>query len=104
MAKKSSSRKSRVTAARRETDASREMGLHEVVRLMKVIAEHGWSEKFARAAKKNMAFVTADGDTADFVSNFLVKNNLHKHPGEAGGVTARAATARPARGDRFKCF
>jgi hypothetical protein len=60
------------------------MGLHDVVKVLKVIEESGHLDKFVKAAKrnakKNKAFVTVDHRTVNFVKDFIVKHEMHAHP------------------------
>jgi aspartate carbamoyltransferase regulatory subunit len=94
---------------------SLKMGLHDVMRALQVIEDHGHTEKFKRAAKKKKLPMIVPADTVNFVKDFLVKNKMHddpigKHIVNAKGPKAATATGQGAaaafaatRGDRFDC-
>jgi hypothetical protein len=56
------------------------IGLHDVMKLMRMIAEHGHAEKFEKAAKKKKAFISVHPDTVNFVKDFVADNEMHAHP------------------------
>jgi hypothetical protein len=56
------------------------MGLHDVVRALKVIEKHGHMAKFVRAAKDQQAAGTFDAKTVNFVKDFMVKQKMHTDP------------------------
>lgn len=56
------------------------MGLHDVVRALKVIDKHGHMPKFVKAAKAERAAGTFDAKTVNFVKDFMVKNKMHNDP------------------------
>jgi hypothetical protein len=82
------------------------MGLHDVVRALKVIEKHGHMAKFVRAAKDQQAGGTFDAKTVNFVKDFMVKQKMHTDPIGKHIVNAREAqpevTAARATG-RFNC-
>jgi hypothetical protein len=69
------------------------MGLHDVVRALKVIDKHGHMAKFVKAAKAQKAAGTFDAKTVNFVKDFMVKNKMHKDPIGKHIVNARQAAA-----------
>ena len=89
------------------------IGLHDVIRALKVIDDHGHMDKFTRAAKKQKAMMLVEPATVNFVKDFIVKNDMHAHPvGEhivnpRAVPMARAARARvaapAARSKDFEC-
>src|SRR4029077_14829140 len=56
------------------------LGLHDVVRALKVIEKHGHMAKFVKAAKGRQATGTFDAKTVNFVKDFMVKQNMHTDP------------------------
>jgi len=56
------------------------MGLHDVIRVLKVIEERNQLDKFVRASKQNKTAVSVKAKTVNFVKNFMVKNKMHDHP------------------------
>jgi hypothetical protein len=90
------------------------IGLHDVIRALKVIDDHGHMAKFTRAAKKKKAMMLVEPATVNFVKDFIVKNDMHAHPLGKHIVNPRAvpmataarkrsaAPAGPAK-DRFEC-
>ncbi|HUJ37156.1 MAG TPA: hypothetical protein VLW88_05715 [Hyphomicrobium sp.] len=56
------------------------LGLHDVVRALKVIEESEQLDKFVKAAKRSRASVMIDARTVNFVKDFMVDNNMHEHP------------------------
>ena len=56
------------------------IGLHDVIRALKVIDEHGHMAKFTRAAKKKKAMILVEPATVNFVKDFMVRNDMHAHP------------------------
>jgi hypothetical protein len=82
------------------------MGLHDVVRALKVIEKHGQMAKFVKAAKEKQAAATFDAKTVNFVKDFLVKHKMHTDP--IGNHIVNAEQARPVRvaarrSGRFNC-
>jgi hypothetical protein len=74
------------------------IGLHDVIRALKVIDDHGHMAKFSRAAKKQKAMMMVDPGTVNFVKDFMVENEMHAHPVGKHIVNARAVPmARTAR-------
>ncbi len=90
------------------------IGLHDVIRALKVIDDHGHMAKFTRAAKKNRILMLAEPATVNFVKDFIVKYDMHAHPigkhivnprsGPMAATTQRrmAAKAGPPK-DPFEC-
>jgi len=56
------------------------MGLHDIVRALKVIEKHGHMAKFSKASKEQHAAGTFDAKTVNFVKDFFVKHQMHKDP------------------------
>ena|SRR6202521_1106600 len=56
------------------------IGLHDIVRALKVIDENNHMDMFIRASKRNKASVSVNAETVNFVKDFMVKNNMHDHP------------------------
>jgi hypothetical protein len=82
------------------------MGLHDVVRTLKVIDKHGHMAKFVRAAKDQQAAGTFDAKTVNFVKDFMVKYKMHTDPIGKHIVNAQQAGSAPAaaaRTGRFNC-
>jgi hypothetical protein len=90
------------------------IGLHDVIRALKVIDDHGHMAKFTRAAKKQKAMMLVDPATVNFVKDFMVKHDMHRHPvgkiivspratPTAKAARARALTAAAPAKDRFEC-
>lgn len=82
------------------------MGLHDVVRVLKVIEKHGHMAKFVRAAKDQQAAGTFDAKTVNFVKDFIVKQKMHTDP--IGKHIVNAQQGEPTRGatrggGRFNC-
>jgi ribosomal protein L28 len=82
------------------------MGLHAVVRVLKVIEKHGHMAKFVRAAKDQQAAGTFDAETVNFVKDFMVKQKMHNDP--IGKHIVNAQQGEPTRGatrggGRFNC-
>ena len=70
------------------------MGLHDVVRALKVIEKHGHMAKFVRAAKEQEAAGTFDAKTVNFVKDFMVKHKMHNDPIGKHIVNAKQAGTR----------
>jgi len=70
------------------------LGLHEVVRLMKMLADNDLMDDFATAATKNKAFVRVDDETVSFARKYLVRKKLSR----LRGPGAKAAAAMPVAG------
>jgi hypothetical protein len=82
------------------------MGLHDVVRALKVIEKHGHMAKFVRAAKDQQAAGTFDAKSVNFVKDFMVKHKMHIDPIGKHIVNAQQAGSAPAaaaRTGRFNC-
>jgi hypothetical protein len=69
------------------------LGLHDVVRALKVIEEKNHLDKFVRASKRNKTSVSVNAKTVNFVKDFMVKNNMHDHPVGKHIVNAMVAPA-----------
>lgn len=72
------------------------MGLHDVVRALKVIEKHGHMAKFVKAAKDQQAAGTFDAKTVNFVKDFMVKQKMHTDP--IGKHIVNAQQGEPTRG------
>lgn len=55
------------------------IGLHDVVRALKVIEEHGELDAFLKAAKRKKIKLLAAPETVNFVKDFVVAKNMHEH-------------------------
>ena len=115
-AKKSAARKSttaaskagaaKVTPTYLKEGASYRMGLHDVIRAVKMIDKHKHLAKLVNASKKKGTSVHLDANTVNLVKDFVVKHKMHadpvgKHivnaaPPAAEGGIASAATGNPA--------
>jgi hypothetical protein len=90
MAKRSKAKTSTAAASRGNTKkvgprylkrgTSYTLGLHDVVRALKVIEENNHLDKFVRASKRKKTSVSVNAETVNFVKDFMVKNNMHDHP------------------------
>jgi hypothetical protein len=90
MAKRPSARKSKTAASKAKTNkvmprylkrgTSYKMGLHDVIRALKVIEENDHLDKFVRASKRINTSVLVDAKTVNFVKDFMVENKMHDHP------------------------
>jgi hypothetical protein len=76
------------------------IALHDIVRIVKMIDDHGQTDEFQKAAKSKKAFVSVDAETVNFVKDYIVKHNLHGHPMGQHIVNARGLRTA---GDRFNC-
>lgn len=82
------------------------MGLHDVVRALKVIEKHGQMSKFVKEAKEKEAAGTFDAKTVNFVKDFMVKHRMHNDPIGRHIVNAEPAKPRAlmaAGRGRFNC-
>jgi hypothetical protein len=81
------------------------MGLHDVVKALKVIEKHGHMAKFVRAAKEQEAAGTFDDKTVNFVKDFMVKHKMHNDPIGKHIVNAQQPESRAlvAEAGRFNC-
>jgi len=98
MAKKSKAnaagaKKAKVTPTYMKGKKPLKIGLHDVIRALKVIDDHGHMSKFTTAAKKKEAVMLVDPKTVNFVKDFIVKNDMHEHPVGKHIVNARSAPA-----------
>jgi hypothetical protein len=78
------------------------IGLHDIVRALRVIEKHGHMAKFDKAAKDQQAAGTFDARTVNFVKDFMVKYKMHTDPVGKHIVNARQAIAAARRG-QFNC-
>ena len=103
-AKKSKAKTSVVTPTYLKPGTSFIMGVHDVVRALKVIEKYKHLDKFVRAAKKKEARVSVGAETVNFVKNFMVKYKMHNDPVGKHIVNARVATGAlaTAAGDPFR--
>jgi signal transduction histidine kinase len=92
MAKKPKATAERISPTYLAAGKSFTMGLHDVVRAMKMIEKHGELDRFVRAAKRRKACVSVDADTVNFVKDFVVKHRMHAVP--VGKHIVNAAIAR----------
>jgi signal transduction histidine kinase len=109
MAKKSKAKKSKTGISKTGAEkvmptylkkgASYKMGLHDVIKALKVIEKHKHLDKFVRASKKNATSVSVDAKTVNFVKDFMVKNNMHTDP--VGKHIVNAKTQDPFRPCNF---
>jgi len=105
-AKKSKAGAEKVVPTYMKKGQSYKMGLHDVVRALKVIDKHKHMNKFVKAAKQQKASVSIDADTVNFVKDFMVKNKMHNDPVGKHIVNAPTAAAPPTpmrSGDPFGC-
>jgi hypothetical protein len=79
------------------------MGLHDIVRALKVIEKHGHMAKFVKAAKDQQAAGTLDAKTVNFVKDFMVKYKMHTDPIGKHIVNAAQAGPAMAAAGRFNC-
>ena len=105
MAKKAKRSKeaAKVTPTYLRPGTSFRIGLHDVVRALKVIEKHKQLNKFVRAAKQEKALVSVDAKAVNFVKDFMVKHKMHNDPVGKHIVNARVETgvgATAARGVR----
>lgn len=92
MARKAKAQAAKISPTYLAEGKSFAMGLHDVVRVLKVIEKHGALDRFSRAAKRNKAFVSIDAATVNFVKDFFVKSGMHANP--VGKHIVNAAIAR----------
>jgi 4-hydroxyphenylpyruvate dioxygenase-like putative hemolysin len=102
MAKKSKAnaagaKKAKVTPTYMKGKKPLKIGLHDVIKALKVIEDHGHMSKFRTAAKKNKAVMLVNPQTVNFVKDFMVKHDMHKHPVGKHIVNARTAATRGAK-------
>jgi hypothetical protein len=69
-----------ITPIHLAADSSITIGLHDVVRALKVIERHGHLNKLVSATKRQQAAVTIPAATVNLVKDFIVKHGMHKHP------------------------
>jgi hypothetical protein len=53
--------------------------VHRVVDVLKMIDDHGHSEKFRKQAKAKGAVMRLHPKTVNFVKDFVANNNMHEH-------------------------
>jgi hypothetical protein len=53
------------------------MGLHDVIKVVKMIEKAGHLAKFTSRVKREEAQVTVPADTVNLVKDFVVKNGMH---------------------------
>jgi hypothetical protein len=86
--------------------ASVRMGLHDVIKAVKMIEKNGHLAKFTNRLRRAQAQVSVPADTVNLVKDFIVENEMHKTSmGEhivkgrrraAGGPTPPQPSASPA--------
>lgn len=54
--------------------------VHRVVDVLKMIHDHGHSNKFRRQAKSKGMVMKLHPKTVNFVKDFVANNNMHEHP------------------------
>ncbi len=59
--------------------ASIRMGLHDVIKAVKMIEKHGHLAKFTSKLRREQAQVSLPADTVNLVKNFVVENGMHKN-------------------------
>ena len=59
--------------------ASIRMGLHDVIKAVKMIAKHGHLAKFTSKIKREQAQVSIPADTVNLVKDFVAENGVHKN-------------------------
>lgn len=104
-------RKGKVTPTYMTGKKPLKIGLHDVIKALKVIDEHGHMDKFASASKRKKAGMLVPPETVNFVKDFILKNDMHEHPIGRHIVNAKttmrvAKLAAPAGGtpkDPFEC-
>jgi hypothetical protein len=96
-ANKAGAKKAKVTPTYMKGKKPLKIGLHDVIKALKVIEDHGHMSKFRTAAKKNKAVMLVDPQTVNFVKDFMVKNDMHKHPVGKHIVNARTTAVRGAK-------
>ena len=89
---KARTRTEKVTPTYLQAGAGFTIGLHDVVRALKVIEKHKHLDKFVKAAKQNDASVRVGADTVNFVKDFMVKHKMHGDPVGKHLVNATVAT------------
>ena len=115
-AKKTAKAEATVVPTYLQPGATFELGLHDVIRALKLIEKHGHLGKFVSQLKKERRSVTVPADTVNFVKDFFVKTKMHKDavgrhivnaptvaPENAGLELAKAGPVGASSGDRFKC-
>ena len=90
-AKKAKAKKVKVTPTYMTGKKPLKIGLHDVVRALTVIEDHGHMRKFATAAKKQEVVMLVPPNTVNFVKDFLVKHDMHDDPVGKHIVNARKA-------------
>jgi hypothetical protein len=70
------------------------MGLHDVVKALKVIERHGHLNKLVSRSKRDSKPVDVPAETVNFVKDFMVKHKMHND--RVGKHIVNARVARPA--------
>ncbi|MDO8400622.1 MAG: hypothetical protein Q7T45_22655 [Bradyrhizobium sp.] len=73
------------------------MGLHDVIKVVKMIEKAGHLGKFTSRVKREEAQVTVPADTVNLVKDFVAKNGMH---GSATGKHIVNGRGRPAGGPK----
>lgn len=71
------------------------IGLHDVVRALKMIDKHKHLKKFATAAEASNAIVAIEATSVNFVKEFIVRYKMHNDPIGKHIVNARSDTDQP---------
>lgn len=89
----------RVTPIYLENGFSIRMGLHDVVKAVKMIEKHGHLAKFTSKLKRQQVQVSLPADTVNLVKDFVAENGMHKNSlgKHIVGGRGRAAAAPPPR-------
>jgi hypothetical protein len=99
-AKTSTAKAEKVTPTYLKSGTSFKIGVHDVIRALKVIEERGLLDKFAAAAKRHATSLSVDARTVNFVKDFMVKNNMHDDPIGKHIVNAKMTGNDPFREER----
>lgn len=69
----------KVTPVHLAQGASIRMGLHDVIKAVKMIEKHGQLAKFMSKLKREQAEVRLPADTVNLVKDFVAENGMHKN-------------------------
>ena len=82
-----------------EKGKSIQIGLHDVIRALNMVAKHGHLRKLVTASKRQKLQVRIPADTVNFAKKFVLEHRMHKDPvGKhivfgKGRAAAKGATA-----------
>jgi hypothetical protein len=85
-----------VTPVYLESPATIRIGLHDVIRALKMIETQGQLNKLVSASKRQRLQVTLPAETVNFVKDFVVKHGLHTN--QVGRHIVGGVGTPPARG------